>query len=53
MYSINLIGWTCKVFFIIYTERVVRTQNIDFGVVEEGIMEKFPRSICIQAACAF
>lgn len=44
MCSINLIGWICKV-FLIYTERVVRTQNFDFGVVEEGITGKFPRYI--------
>lgn len=43
MCSINLIGWTCKVFLITYTESVVRTQNIDFGV--KRIMGKFPRSV--------
>lgn len=51
MCSINLLGWTCKVFLITYTERVVRTQNIDFGV--KRIMGKFPRSVWLQAVCAF
>lgn len=50
---INLVGWICKVFLIMYTERVVRTQNVDLGVVEEGILGRFPRYIRIQGACAF
>lgn len=35
MCSVNLIGWIFKVFLYYIYRKDIRTQNFDFGVVEE------------------